>query len=92
MGYLDAAVDRIGHEARREFVDAVEAVRVGYAAATDRKASSRWGTMRSKLEAQLASATSGPGGIGLTGEALERALSSLLVTTDIVTVRVAPRG
>jgi len=93
VGYLDAAVDRIGHESRRDFVDAVEAVRTGYAAATDRKASSRWGTIRTKLEAQLAAATAGPGGIGLTGETLERALTSLLITNpDIVAVRVMPRG
>jgi hypothetical protein len=57
----------VEREAETRFADAVEAVRVGYITARDRKAWNRWRNRRRK-------AVTGTDGQGLTGAALEAAI------------------
>jgi len=93
FAYLDAAVERIQEAGQREFHDAVEAARIGYVTATDRKALAHWRAMQSRLAATATAALAGPGGHGLAGEALERTLRAMAVSNpDIVAVRVAANG
>jgi hypothetical protein len=84
------AEDRLGDDARRSFTQAVEAQRLGYLTANDRKALYRWRSHSARLEARSpagAGLRAADGG-GLTGAALERAVGALAATNpDLVAFR-----
>ena len=49
MAYFDAAVDRIRADVRRQFVDAVDASRMGLVTAYDQKSLDRWIRSRDQM-------------------------------------------
>lgn len=66
----------------------MEAARAGYIFAHNGRAYGQW---RSR-QAVAAGAAAGGAGAGLAGADLERVIVAMLHTTDVVTVRYAPRG
>lgn len=70
VAYLDAAQDRLASEAESRMDEAVEAVRIGYLAATQKGVYSKWTNRRRRGRQQ----------VGLTGAALEAAIMGLART------------
>jgi hypothetical protein len=73
VAYFDMAAERIEERDRGSFELAVEAARIGTAAAWSRDAASSWRSSRSRLRAK----SSKPAEPGLTGEALEAAVMAI---------------
>jgi hypothetical protein len=69
--YLHAAEARLARAAETRFLEAVEAVRTGYVIANSKKANREWQRHRAKASKRQ---------VGLTGKALETAMSGLLLT------------
>jgi hypothetical protein len=67
VAYLDAAAERMGIEADSRFTEAVEAVRIGYVIANDKRAYGSWRSRRRPKHAQRV----------MSGQALEAAVMSL---------------
>lgn len=72
VAYLDAAAERVADHVRRSFEDAVEAARLGMGFLYDHAAYHRWHSRIRRAVAQSA-----PGGGGLTGAALDQAITAI---------------
>jgi hypothetical protein len=71
VAYFDAANERIEEHSRSEFVQLVEAARIGNVAAGSKQGATGWQRLRARLTRERE---------GLTGMALETAIRSLAMT------------